>query len=100
MARGNLRFDRSAITIEHASARGRVLRNADNFTRGSQLIGHQFSMLRAGLAVPVMIWAAVFVVLYWAMLAAVMGEHCGSACKRDPVSGVIGVQKGTTIPMV
>lgn len=25
---------------------------------------------------------------------------CGSACKRNPVSGVIGVQKGTTIPMV
>lgn len=25
---------------------------------------------------------------------------CGSACKRDPVSGVIGVQKGPTIPMV
>ncbi len=27
-------------------------------------------------------------------------DGCGSACKRDPVSGVIGVQKGTTIPMV
>jgi len=26
--------------------------------------------------------------------------ECGSACKRNPVSGVIGVQKGTTIPMV
>jgi hypothetical protein len=26
--------------------------------------------------------------------------RCGSACKRNPVSGVIGVQKGTTIPMV
>jgi hypothetical protein len=26
--------------------------------------------------------------------------NCGSACKRDPVSGVIGVQKGPTIPMV
>jgi kumamolisin len=25
---------------------------------------------------------------------------CGSACKRNPASGVIGVQKGTTIPMV
>jgi hypothetical protein len=25
---------------------------------------------------------------------------CGSACKKDPASGVIGVQKGTTIPMV
>jgi hypothetical protein len=28
------------------------------------------------------------------------GVVCGSACKRNPVSGVIGVQKGTTIPMV
>jgi len=28
------------------------------------------------------------------------GLVCGSACKKDPVSGVIGVQKGTTIPMV
>jgi hypothetical protein len=27
-------------------------------------------------------------------------ERCGSACKKDPASGVIGVQKGTTIPMV
>ncbi|OYX60293.1 MAG: hypothetical protein B7Y89_16590 [Novosphingobium sp. 32-60-15] len=27
-------------------------------------------------------------------------EACGSACKRNPASGVIGVQKGTTIPMV
>jgi integrase len=29
-----------------------------------------------------------------------IGRGCGSACKRDPVSGVIGVQKGTTIPIV
>ncbi len=28
------------------------------------------------------------------------GPACGSACKKNPVSGVIGVQKGTTIPMV
>jgi transposase len=27
-------------------------------------------------------------------------DGCGSACKRNPASGVIGVQKGTTIPMV
>ena len=26
--------------------------------------------------------------------------HCGSACKKDPVSGVIGVQKGPLISMV
>ena len=27
-------------------------------------------------------------------------EACGSACKKDPVSGVIGVQKGPLISMV
>ena len=26
--------------------------------------------------------------------------QCGSACKREPVSGVIGVQKGTRFPIV
>ncbi len=28
------------------------------------------------------------------------GRSCGSACKRDPLSGVIGVQKGPLISMV
>ena len=75
MADDDRRFDRSPITLEHASARGRVLRNADNFTRGSQLIGHQFSMFRAGVRVPVLIWLGIFIMIYWIMLTAVMGEH-------------------------
>ncbi|MFM2100997.1 MAG: hypothetical protein RLZZ366_2536, partial [Pseudomonadota bacterium] len=40
--KNGLRFDRSAVTLEHHSARGRVLRNTGEFTRGSQLIGHQY----------------------------------------------------------
>jgi hypothetical protein len=28
------------------------------------------------------------------------GFYCGSACKKDPLSGVIGVQKGPLISMV
>ena len=80
MARADRRFDRSAITLEHASARGRVLRNADNFTRGSQLIGHQFSMFRAGVRVPILIWFALFAIIWWLMLAAVMGEHEVQLC--------------------
>ena len=80
MGRADPRFDRSAITLEHASARGRVLRNADNFTRGSQLIGHQFSMFRAGVKVPVFIWLGLFVAIYWIMLAAIMGEHEVQLC--------------------
>ncbi len=27
-------------------------------------------------------------------------QGCGPACKRDPISGVIGVKKGPLIPMV
>lgn len=75
MADGNLRFNRSAVPVEHASARGRVLRNASDFTRGSQLIGHQFYMFMAGVRVPFLIWLALFVATYWIMLSSVMGEH-------------------------
>ena len=75
MADADHRFDRSAITLKHASARGRVLRNADNFTRGSQLIGHQYSMFTAGLRFPLLMWFSIFVVTYWIMMSAIMGEH-------------------------
>ena len=74
MRRGELRFDRSAVTIDHATARGKVLRNTGDFTRGSQLIGHQFFMFVAGAKVPFILWLVIFVALYWVMLTAVMGE--------------------------
>jgi len=75
MAKSDLRFDRSPVTLEHASSRGRVLRNASEFTRGSQLIGHQFFMFMAGVRVPLLIWLGCFIVVYWIMLASIMGEH-------------------------
>jgi hypothetical protein len=31
---------------------------------------------------------------------ALLAQSCGSACKKDPLSGVIGVQKGPLISMV
>ena len=74
MRRGELRFDRSAVTIDHATARGKVFRNTGDFTRGSQLIGHQFFMFMAGAKVPFVLWLVVFIALYWIMLSAVMGE--------------------------
>ena len=75
MARDDPRFDRSPITLKHASARGKVHRNAGNYTRGSQLIEHQWAMFRAGLKIPIFTWLGVFVVIYWIMMAAIMGEH-------------------------
>jgi type IV conjugative transfer system coupling protein TraD len=73
--KNGLRFDRSAVTLEHHSARGRVLRNTGEFTRGSQLIGHQYFMFMAGIKVPLLIWLGCFILVYWIMLSAVMGAH-------------------------
>jgi type IV conjugative transfer system coupling protein TraD len=90
MSRGELRFDRSAVTVEHATARGRVLRNTGDFTRGSQLIGHQFFMFIAGAKVPFLIWLAIFTALYWIMLSAVMGESEIQLCAWKAYAAVWG----------
>lgn len=90
MSRGELRFDRSAVTVDHATARGKVLRNTGDFTRGSQLIGHQFFMFVAGAKVPFLLWLGVFVVLYWVMLSAVMGESEIQLCAWKMYAAVWG----------
>ena len=64
MRKDDIRFSGQAATIQHHSARGRITRNADNFTRGSQLISHQYQMTWAGIKIPLTIWAATFVVLF------------------------------------
>ena len=69
MRRGELRFDRSPVTLKHESARGTILRNTDNFTRGSQLISHQFMMFFAGVKIPFLVWLAIFLGVF-AFLAA------------------------------
>ncbi|MFS0774314.1 type IV secretion system DNA-binding domain-containing protein [Sphingomonas sp. 1P08PE] len=64
MRRNDIRFSGQAATIEHHSARGRITRNADNFTRGSQLLSHQYQMTWAGIKIPLWIWVGTFVVLF------------------------------------
>ena len=44
MARKDIRTDGRAIPLTHHSARGKVHRNAGNFTRGSQLLTHEMLM--------------------------------------------------------
>lgn len=46
----DIRFSKKAATLTHASARGKVKRNAGNFTRGSQLFHHEILMTWAGIA--------------------------------------------------
>ena len=54
--REDIRFSKRAATLTHDSARGKVKRNAGNFTRGSQLFHHQILMIWAGVRIPVYTW--------------------------------------------
>ncbi|RKF17734.1 conjugal transfer protein TraD [Altericroceibacterium spongiae] len=60
--RKDIRFSNKAVTLQHRSARGKVKRNANNFTRGSQLFSHEMRMTWAGLRVPFYIWCATFII--------------------------------------
>ncbi|MEM7687511.1 MAG: type IV secretion system DNA-binding domain-containing protein [Pseudomonadota bacterium] len=55
MAR-DIRTSKDAVSLEHASARGKVVRNGGNFTRGSQLFHHQVLMTWAGVRIPLFVW--------------------------------------------
>ena len=59
MRRDDIRFNGKSATIEHHSARGKVTRNAGNFTRGSQLVTHEFWMWFAGVSIPLKIYGLV-----------------------------------------
>jgi hypothetical protein len=75
MHRDDLREGRKNVPLKHYSSRGKPKRNSGNFTRGGQLLGHEYSMFFAAAKVPLLIWLAVFVVVYWIILAAIMGPH-------------------------
>jgi type IV conjugative transfer system coupling protein TraD len=80
MHKDDLREGRKNVPLKHHSSRGKPKRNSGNFTRGGQLLGHEYSMFFAAAKVPLLIWLAVFVVVYWIMLTAVMGPHEVQLC--------------------
>src|SRR3546814_14730511 len=47
------------------SSHGEATRNSGNFTRGSQLIGHQFSMWWRGARVPLFVWIGLIGAFLW-----------------------------------
>jgi len=46
--------------LQHHSARGKMPRNAGDFTRGSQLITHEFMMWFASAKMPLLVWFFTF----------------------------------------
>ena len=56
----DIRTNREHIQVKHASQRGKVQRNANDFTRGSQLFVHELQMFGEGLKVPFYIILSIF----------------------------------------
>ena len=61
--------------LKHHSARGSMPRNAGNFTRGSQLITHEFLMWFASAKMPLLVWFFTFLVALSIVLALLLHEH-------------------------
>ena len=61
--------------LTHHSGRGTMPRNAGNFTRGSQLITHEFMMWFSSAKLPVMVWAILFAIIFSIALAMKLREY-------------------------
>lgn len=71
----DIRFSKKAATLTHASARGKVKRNAGNFTRGSQLFHHEILMTWAGIRMPLYVWVGTAVLLLCILISLTFKNH-------------------------
>ena len=55
--------DRKGKLVHH-SGRGKMPRNAGNFTRGSQLITHEYMMWFGSVKIPLIVWALLFILSF------------------------------------
>lgn len=71
----DIRSSKKAATIVHNSARGKVKRNANNFTRGSQLFHHEVLMTWAGARLPIYTWIGTTILAFAIIGAIAFKEH-------------------------
>src|SRR3546814_13903334 len=57
------------------SSHGEANQNSGNFTRGSQLIGHQFSMWWRGARVPLLVWIGLLLGFAWLKLTLILDDY-------------------------
>lgn len=56
------------------SGHGEARRNSGHFTRGSQLLGHQYSMWWRGARLPLFVWLGLTAFFVWAKLTLILGN--------------------------
>ncbi|MGC1470113.1 MAG: type IV secretion system DNA-binding domain-containing protein [Sphingorhabdus sp.] len=61
--------------VTHHSARGSMPRNAGNFTRGSQLITHEYMMWFGSVRIPLLVWFFLFLITFSITALLVIEEH-------------------------
>ena len=61
--------------LHHDSSRGKTVRNAGDFTRGSQLLRAQWLQAIVGVRYPMLTWLGLFTVAHMIGLYLVMGSH-------------------------
>lgn len=61
--------------LKHHSARGAMPRNAGNFTRGSQLITHEYLMWFGSVRIPLLVWFFLFLIAFSVTSLLVIKEH-------------------------
>ena len=74
-SRADGRSGRERTSLERRSARATTARNSNNFTRGGQLVTHEWLMFIGAAKIPFLIWLVVVVIVYWISMIAVMGEN-------------------------
>ncbi|MGF7151941.1 type IV conjugative transfer system coupling protein TraD [Sphingomonas zeicaulis] len=75
MGRKDIRSDGRNIPLTHHSARGRVQRNAGNFTRGSQLLTHEMLMWFSGARMPFFFWFFSLMAAWFVIASLTLDEH-------------------------
>ena len=96
MAKDDIRFSNKPATIEHDSARGKVFRNSNNFTRGSQLFSHEVWMTWAGIKVPLFTWLGISALLLVTISFIQFREHESPAGADEDARG--GLELGRSQP--
>jgi len=71
----DLRFGKSPATLEHHSARGKVIRNTGDFTRGSQLFAQGWAMTGGGIRIPLVLWLSTSAALMVTLFSLYFHEH-------------------------
>lgn len=61
--------------LTHHSSRGAMPRNAGNFTRGSQLITHEYMMWFGSVRIPLLVWFFLFLISFSLTAFLVIKEH-------------------------